>query len=210
MNTTTSSTVCDDQDDSLLPWPDHSIRVFQDGSLWGIHGLDMLEAWELYAEGYRRAAEALSEDRANSCSTYLLFPMAFLYRHYVELRLKHMLFVSLEYPGLPPPPNGWRLNHNLKETWNLVLPRLLAASGGLPKVELDNVTRLIEELHDKDPGAFVFRYPTSRSGDEWLSDPALDINSLDVNNYFKSMRQLSESLDIMSGCMHEVVRQRNA
>jgi hypothetical protein len=200
----------DDSEDNLWPWPDHSAKIFQGGSLWGIHGLDMLEAWELYAEGYKRAAEQLWKDPESYCNTYLLFPMAFLYRHYVELRIKHMLFVSLEYPDLPPMPTHWKLNHDLKSTWDLLQARLLAMPIELPEKELRNVGRLISELHKKDPGSFVFRYPTTRTGDNHLSDPNLDLNSVDISGYFESMRQLSEFLDVLGGCLHEVIRQRDA
>jgi hypothetical protein len=207
-------TTSDDSDDNPWPWPDHSIKLFEGGSLWGIHGLDTLEAWELYAEGYKRAAELLFADRENWHNTYLLFPMLFLYRHYVELRIKHMLCVSIHYPGIPALPKGWKLNHKLQDVWELLRPRLLAASPDIPEKELDNVGSLIGELHKKDPGSFVFRYPTnrldptSRSEGNFLSDSDLDLNSLNIINYFDSMRQLSEILDTLGGCMHEVVRQQ--
>jgi hypothetical protein len=199
----------DDSEFPSLPWPDHAIHVFQGGSLWGIRGVDTLEGWNLYAEGYRQAAERLYADRGNTVNTYLLFPMAFLYRHHVELRIKHMLFVSCEVPG-PPLPINWKLDHSLKSIWAELRPRLVSAWYGIPVREVDNVERLIQELHEKDPGSFVFRYPTSRSGNNHLSDPSLDLNSLDMNNYLTTMRQLSEILDILSDCMHEVVRQRDA
>ena len=200
----------DDSEENLWPWPRHSTRIFQGGSQWGIHGLDTLEAWELYAEGYKQAAEKLWEDRGNHCSTYLLFPLVFLYRHYVELRIKHMLFVSLEYHELPPLPKGWKLNHDIKETWDLLQARLLAISTELPEGELDNVGRLIRELHEKDPGASIFRYPTSLAGDNHLCDPNVALNSIDMCGYFDSMHQLSEFLDLLGTCMHEVIRQRGA
>ena len=173
--------------------------------MWGLPA-DTFEGWDLYAEGYRLAAETLFADRANAVSTYLLFPMAFLYRHHVELRIKHMLFVSSEDPG-PPLPSDWRPNHNLKEIWAMLRPRLVSAWYGIPEAELDNVQRLIEELHEKDPGSFVFLYPAGRSGNSHLGDRTLDLNSLDMTNYFATMRQIAGILDILSDCMHEVVRQ---
>jgi hypothetical protein len=198
----------DDAEFPTLPWPDHALRVFQSCGLWGIPA-DTLEGWNLYAEGYKRAAETLFSDRANTVSTYLLFPMAFLYRHYVELRIKHMLFVSSEVPG-PPLPNNWKPDHDLKRTWDLLRPRLEAAWHGISVSELDNVQRLLEELNEKDPGSFVFRYPTGRSqNNNHLTDPDLALNSLDMNNYFTTMRRIAEILDILSDCMHEVIRQRS-
>jgi hypothetical protein len=201
-------TESEDSESSSFPWPDRAISVFRGGSQWGIT-VDTLEGWSLYAEGYRQAAEKLFSDRGSTVSVYLLFPMVFLYRHHIELRIKHMLVVVRQMPG-PELPSNWDPNHSLKDAWSLLRPRLVAAWDGLPVIELDNVERLIDELHGKDPGSFVFRYPTDRPGKQsYLRDPNLDLNSLDIYNYFATMRQLVEILEILSACMHEVVRQRN-
>jgi hypothetical protein len=75
-------------------WPDVPRLCFGDGD---DHDLNACVSWVLgmndiypYAEGYRRAAAALFETAAarHESPDYILWPMAFMWRHYLELALK--------------------------------------------------------------------------------------------------------------------------
>lgn len=202
ITTNTNSTPSDDS----WPWPDCSAKVFQgEPGTWG-YGLasETRTAWRLYAEGYRRAAESLfatfSADLRDG--SYLLFPLAFLYRHHVELRIKELLFASADYLQLP---TDWRLNHNLMQFWQLLRPLLLRVSPDLLKHELDNVDRIIGELSSKDPLSQLFRYPAYQAGRCHLND----LDPIDIEIYYATLRQLSEFLDRFSDCLHAELQVRD-
>ncbi|MBA4150835.1 MAG: hypothetical protein H0X66_22210 [Verrucomicrobia bacterium] len=186
--------------------PQSSAKVFQGTpGTWG-YGLasETRVVWRLYAEGYRRAAEKLfavwSADLRDG--SYLLFPMAYLYRHHVELRIKELLFACADYLQLP---SDWRLNHDLVQFWALLRPLLVQASPDMPAQELDNVERIIIELSSKDPKSFLFRYPADLAGSFHFSD----LDALDLENYCGTLRQLSRFLDCVSDCLQTELQVRD-
>ncbi len=61
------------------------------------------EGWETYVSAYRMAAEALF-DRTHDMTlsiNWLVFPVVFLYRHYLELRLKSLAWDGNAMDGRP-------------------------------------------------------------------------------------------------------------
>ncbi len=81
------------------PWPDLLRRCFASGDEWHLNACVAFvqshrhEAYA-YREGYRRAATMLFENAVASdqCSPDLLvFPIAFLWRHHLELALKELV-----------------------------------------------------------------------------------------------------------------------
>lgn len=54
------------------------------------------DKWDTYAEGYKSAGDIAVQYvvENNWYQDFLVYPIVFLYRHYLELRLKELYFVS--------------------------------------------------------------------------------------------------------------------
>lgn len=119
--------------------------------------------WSEYARGYRLAADALSLNAVKDLDqlSCLIYPIMFLYRHYLELRLKET--IVLGRPGQSGIPG----HHDLLRLWEDARPVL----GGLENrgfLTLDEADALVREFIEVDRQSQVFRYPMTRSGDKVL------------------------------------------
>ena len=175
---------------SKLPWPDASSRVFVAGEpsrrvAWIPNSAAQ---WHCYAHGYKEAAERLYESWKTLSDDNLVFPLVFLYRHYVELRLKELLQTAERFLGLP---RGWQSDHDIANLWTRLaglLPRIFPDE---PEADLNNADRLVRELADGDPYSFHFRYPESKKGQQHLEN----LERLDVVSFMDAMGRLSAFLD---------------
>jgi hypothetical protein len=113
-----------------------------------------------YVEGYRKAAVALFESTAATYTSpdYLVFPIAFLWRHHVELALKDIIAVGRQLAG---EPWGFPAHHRLLALWDDARPHIIQC-GDPEAPELANVEANLREFEVIDPGADGFRYPLNR------------------------------------------------
>lgn len=116
----------------------------------------------MYVEGYRRAAEQLIEqvERTHIEQDFLVYPILFLYRHHIELRLKELLELLYHLGSRScPAPYG----HNLLQFWFECKRDLeeLVGDGG-EKEWFRSVEHCIKQLATTDPDSDAFRYPTGR------------------------------------------------
>lgn len=121
------------------------------------HGLDE------YSSGYKQAADILATRviSAGRDTERLILPIMFLYRHYLELRLKELnttghelLSKKGELPGGHSLMNLWaEARRILEEVW---------PAGS--KKELHAMDVIIREFDKIDPEGVAFRYPTNSNG----------------------------------------------
>jgi hypothetical protein len=177
-------------DTSQLAWPDETTHVFQPaGANPNVAWIPQtVGQWHLYAEGYREAAERVYESWRAQRLDYLVFPLVFLYRHYVELRLKQLLQSSARLLELP---RDWQCNHQIDNLWHVLAPLLRRISPDGRERDLQNAERLVIELATRDPYSFEFRYPETREGRRHLAD----LERLDVVKFCDAMRKLSGFLE---------------
>ena len=71
-----------------------------------------------YIDGYRKAADALAHKVVESgCDQdILVYPIAFLYRQYIELQLKHII---KESRGLLSEGSGFPEHHKIRDLWHV-------------------------------------------------------------------------------------------
>jgi hypothetical protein len=125
----------------------------------------------VFAKGYISAAEQLAGTllRAPRFSDYDAYPVVFLYRHALELSLKHVIYRCSELGALRS-ANGidgdLKNNHRLLELMDTVtasLERLFPGdallAGLLPKCR-----QTCAELAAIDADSFAFRYPMDKKG----------------------------------------------
>lgn len=167
-----------------------------------------------YIEGYRKAATALFDYgvKTRTSPDYLVFPMAFLWRHHIELALKDVIAKGRRLAGQPW---GFPAGHSLTKLWNEAHAHIIQC-GDPNAPELVNVEANLREFEQVDPGADGFRYPFNRDRDARSLHAAPDHVNLRVlheamealANFFDGVRsELSARLDYVSEMEAEFARQ---
>jgi hypothetical protein len=142
--------------------------------------------------GFRKAADSLVDVLmlTRSDQDYLVFPIAFCYRQYFELRLKGLLRDSSRLLDQPDPPRNVMERHRLVPIWSLLEPKLCAIFQD--SVELTLVGDRVREFDEMDPESMAFRFATSKRGGPLL--PA-DLRNLDLANLRDVMSKIAFGLD---------------
>ena len=119
--------------------------------------------WDAYAQAFKLAAETLVEHIGESRMhlDLLVFPIVFLYRQYLELRLKDLI---QETTGLD---NEDRDTHDLTRLWRKVRPELQKVFP-TSTADFDVAEQKIKQFTTVDPGSFTFRYPEDKKGSPTL------------------------------------------
>jgi len=147
----------------------------------------------LYIEGYRRAAEYLvAEVQASARNQdFLVYPIIFLYRHYLELILKSIISDSQELLDEPKKP---RISHCLQDLWP-------EAKGLLRKIhsfktckETQHLDHVIAEFAKLDPTGETFRYPFTLEGETLLSG----LKHINLRHLADQLKKVSDLLDGVS------------
>lgn len=142
--------------------------------------------WDLYCTGYWRAADALvnhvipkhTNSQRHDYSRYWESPayaIIFLYRHYLELRLKELI---LAYGGNF---SSIKNKHSLLELWRElrrqddVQPQAL-----IPEIlrDMETAEKIIVQFDEIDKKSEAFRYPISRAGRLTLPPTQVNLVSL--------------------------------
>ncbi len=140
--------------------------------------------WTLYCMGYWRAADALVDHVTQARDSSVRRPYAaywesqtyatlFLYRHYLELRLKELF---LGYGGDPAKISN---EHTLLNIWN----ELRKQDDDIRSEELspdslrdlDTAEKIIVQFDDIDRKSQVFRYPRDKKGKVTLPPMQIDM-----------------------------------
>jgi len=96
-----------------------------------------------------------------------VYPIAFLYRQYLELRLKELILIG---SALLDKDTKVPTTHNLVSLWRLARPNIEAVWPGSETNEyLNLVEERLKELCDLDSGSHAFRYPEDTKGEATLT-----------------------------------------
>ena len=142
---------------------------------------------EVYVCRYKEAGDRLVNsvaDRSGTADT-LFFPIVFLYRHYIELRLKSLLhdghrLLDREYVQ--------ESEHRLSRLWPEVRAILVELWPAGSEEDLAAIDSLITQFEKIDPRSTTFRYPKDLDGR----------NSLDIEVPRVNLRNLMEVVGAMS------------
>jgi len=147
------------------PWPRKGTKVFDaSGDWWHNACLNtMANATLAYALGYKLAADAVVQhvEEHRRYQDFLVYPVVFLYRHYIEIRLKEIVTqgsILLASPKRAPK------THNLQNLWGHARRTLEELSLGEPVEDSEAVEELIGQFHEVDPSSTAFRYPRDTRG----------------------------------------------
>ena len=147
--------------------------------------------WDLYSVGYKEAADLLVQSISERRGTpdTLVYPVVFLYRQYLELRLKDLYRDGCLLLDKEPNLN---FNHNLKTLWQAVrvIFEEIWPNGALEQWSaLDD---LIEQFFVIDPGSLTFRYPTKKDGSLALDPNVSQINLQNLSDVIAAMSTVLE------------------
>lgn len=189
-----------------FPLPESQDKLFKDFNEDYRHNAIVrtgIDKFFLFSEGYKTAATKLFEQLDGSAfnANVLVYPLIFLNRQFLELRLKELICglnftISHEHKF----SNG----HDLKRLWdtykNLVMQ---IGDNNIPdKTTLQNTENLILEFNSIDPKSFSFRYPVDTTAER---NPSLTITNIDLLNFMTSMKKLYNFFDTQSDMVFHLI-----
>jgi len=178
-----------------FPWPQKGDHLFVGGEDWYYNAVfnGQLDNLSLYAVGYKRAGkmlvEAVVKSRRNHDS--LVFPIAFVYRQYLDLCIKQLIRDSKrlldDASGFPP-------THKITELWKTCRPLLNQVELDVGDQVLDEIEELITEFAEVDEESYAFRYPTDK-----MNNPSLpDLSSVNLPNLAEVIKKMANFLEAVS------------
>jgi len=160
---------------------------------------------ERYISGYRLAAEHLSHRLVDVGPEQheLVYPVVFLYRHYIELQLKSIVNDGRILLCLG---DGFPEHHRLRELWDLarqlmqrVVVKIHRSAGSyLSSQNMATISTAIADFEAIDPRALSFRYPALGNKIDCLDGG----DFIEVEVLSQRMRNVSEKLtDLDLACV---------
>lgn len=187
-------------------WPRKGDKLFGPGEDWKSNAL--LEQWaqgfSLYAEGYKKGADIIVEKVRETGweQDYLVYPVCFLYRQYIELRLKELIDLGRRlYKG----SEGFPEIHKLEDLWCECRPLLEQAFPEGDNEDLDVIEGCIKEFVSVDPLSQSFRYPRDKKGTPSLRG----LRQINLKNVSDVMKRLAGLLDGSANYMVEMIELEN-
>jgi hypothetical protein len=148
--------------DAVWPLPgDELFKQDSDPSLNAVIRYLHSDRWDRYATAYKDAADALIdrviETRQGMDS--FVYPAAFLYRHYLELRLKELIMNARYVLNMGPLASAERDVHWLRKLWRECRNLLQTVWPEGSQQVLDAAETCILEFDRLDANSECFRYP---------------------------------------------------
>lgn len=188
-------------------WPDVPATLFGSDArfpMQNAHVGYVLERQDVYAyrEGYRRGAMILAE-RAHASDEppeLLVWPVAWLWRHYLELALKETIATG---KLLEEESAGWQWPHGhvLARLWRDAR-RYVEPHGDPDAPELTNVASIIAEFDALDRDATGFRYTENLDGARSLPNAPEHIN---VGLMDETMQRIAGFLDAVRSVQRQAL-----
>lgn len=120
--------------------------------------------WLYYGEGYKLTIDLIEKqiletDRTNQ--DFFIYPYCYIIRHYIEIRLKEVVFEGNKIIGKELP---LKLNHDLSKLWKESQEVLENVWKESFEKAPDNISQFITEFHSIDVKSDSFRYPIDKEG----------------------------------------------
>ncbi|WOJ91753.1 hypothetical protein RZS28_18670 (plasmid) [Methylocapsa polymorpha] len=180
-------------------WPEPGDWLFVAPGGRADEGTLTSHAWTrlvLMADGYREAADRLVDAVAADAvlQSTVVYPVIFLYRHFMELKLKYVL---VTYGQHFDEDADWK-SHSLTDLWAKVRPIIETAGNGTDDGGAnDAVEACIREMSAADPMSFSFRYPVEKGGKPIV----LAFETVDLGNLRRTMRKIANYFDGLDGLL---------
>ena len=151
------------------------------------------DKWDLYASGYRTAAELLTSHvrERGVDQDRLIYPVVFLWRHHLELLIKSIIKVTsslLDRRGASV--EGHELSQLFGTARQLLGEFSVTERDALPPGTAQRTREALRKFNSVDATSQVFRYPVDKQAHEHLTG-VRHINFQVVEDY---MRSVSDAL----------------
>lgn len=178
--------------DFELPWPDGDDPYkLTPGARHLIACLNFThdEPWYGIAEGFKRVADLAVAHIAETGhdQDFLVYPVLFCYRHYLEVMLKQLLrdarrLYDVEDHSIPG-------THSLIALWDKLEPLMLTHTGD--PATYANVRASLAQFDHLDPRSDSYRYPVDKKGDPHLKG----VRKVDLGQVSAVVQRLAGFLD---------------
>ena len=188
-------------------------KTFDTSSISYYVGSDPKTAFGIFATGYRRAAETLTESllEQSRFSDYNAYPAVFLFRHAFELSLKHAIYQAAEYALYTDTSSvDGRLHnkhdlHPLAEIVDESLRRLFPNDLFLQEL-LPRMISTARDFDNIDRSSFVYRYPVNTKG-EPATDKGQTINLALFADHMSTLLEEIDTVNFGLGAMTDLAQQ---
>ena len=164
------------------------------------------DSWWLYAAGYKKAADILVDHIAlqQRDQDTLVYPILFLYRQHIELRLKHL---AKDACSLLEEEFQLTVTHNLDPLWRSLRKHVSAIEAKFgamgDQAVLDEAERILLALGAIDPKGKTFRYPESIKGESHRPNVP-HINVQHFRDEIEKLTELLEGIDTHLGVLRDM------
>lgn len=153
-----------------------------------------------YSIGYFDSGERLykSIESNRYCLDVLVYPLVYLYRHAIELGLKHLVKIL---PQLFEETDSIQYTHNLKDNWEVVKNYLLRVFENYGSYFEDGdssikdtiafVEKVLDDIIEIDSNGQSFRFPILRNGDFSLKE----ISHINVKVFHDTMLEIKRCFE---------------
>ncbi|MGI5822089.1 MAG: hypothetical protein ACOX5L_08510 [Bacteroidales bacterium] len=187
-----------------FPFPDNQDKLFKEFNDDFRHNAIIrtgIDQFLLFSEAYKTAATKLFEQLDGSAldANVLVYPLIFLNRQFLELRLKELI-VGLNFTIFHE--RKFTIGHNLKCLWDTYKDLVLQIETiNIPDAKiLKNTENLILEFNSIDSNSISFRYPVDKA-----ENPSLNMTNVDLQNFMTTMRKLYNFFDTQSDLVFHMV-----
>jgi hypothetical protein len=164
----------------------------------------------VYIDGYKTAADILSENVVENGTNQdiLVYPIAFLYRQYIELQLKHLIKESrilllAEEQGFPEHhkiQNLWVITRNLIE--EIISTIDSSINEYISNEEFSLAETTISEFSKLDPDSFAFRYSEDKRGNNTMKG-VTHINIRNLSERIVDLAKVLKKIDLVVGLLQQ-------
>jgi hypothetical protein len=175
------------------------------------------DLWSVYANGYKEAANLICEqiiDKRVLGKYSMIYPVMFLYRHYLELQLKNIISLTDNAVSLLLAINdsndeikSFEANHNLLALYKNCLDKLKNFSKKADEdidyegQEFIELRKIIQEFEEHDRSSQSFRYPIDRNNNFNLQE----VDYVNIKNVYKIINKSTEILDGIESWLEEKI-----
>lgn len=150
-----------------------------------------ITGWNVYVAGYFNAARALLESSYDRFfMTFAIYPILFLFRHYIELELKGQMMATGKLLHVPLPE--FSTDHSILSLWAKFKAMLPAGHPALDNAP--NIERILNEMHCIDPKSMDTRYGLRR---DLVTPSVANPVRIDAVNLKQTMDKLHSELSTL-------------
>ena len=139
---------------------------------------------DIRALGFKMAADKLVDIamKEPDYTDYLVYSVGYLYRMYIELRLKDIIEIVKQVS---------KTGHNLEELWKEAKPMMESSSQWFDDQELEAIEEKVREFSKIDPFSDAWRYSRNMKREPTLKD----IRNVDLRHLKQVIDSISTALD---------------